>query len=98
MAAERHWWRPGQRPKPGEEMGDGVVTLFLCGDVMLGRGVDQILPHPGDPELREAHAKDARAYVDLAERAHGPIPRPVSFCWPWGTRWGCWTTSRLMSG
>jgi poly-gamma-glutamate synthesis protein (capsule biosynthesis protein) len=23
------------------------VTLFLCGDVMLGRGIDQVLPHPG---------------------------------------------------
>ncbi len=78
----------GCRPGPGEEVGDGVLTLFLCGDVMPGRGVDQILPHPGDPELREAHAKDARAYVDLAERAHGPIPRPVSFSWPWGDALG----------
>jgi poly-gamma-glutamate capsule biosynthesis protein CapA/YwtB (metallophosphatase superfamily) len=65
-------------------MAGGLVTLFMCGDVMLGRGVDQILPHPGDPELREDHAEDARAYVRLAERAHGPIPRPVSFSWPWG--------------
>jgi poly-gamma-glutamate capsule biosynthesis protein CapA/YwtB (metallophosphatase superfamily) len=69
-------------------VGDGVLTLFLCGDVMPGRGVDQILPHPGGPELREAHPKDARAYVDLAERAHGPIPRPVSFAWPWGDALG----------
>jgi poly-gamma-glutamate capsule biosynthesis protein CapA/YwtB (metallophosphatase superfamily) len=66
------------------EVGEGTVTLFLCGDVMPGRGVDQILPHPGDPELREAYAQDARTYVDLAERAHGPIPWPVSFGWPWG--------------
>jgi poly-gamma-glutamate synthesis protein (capsule biosynthesis protein) len=65
-------------------VGDGVVTVFVCGDVMPGRGVDQILPHPGDPELREAYARDARAYVDLAERAHGPIPRPAAFGWPWG--------------
>ncbi|MBB1260210.1 CapA family protein [Streptomyces alkaliterrae] len=65
-------------------MRDGVVTLFLGGDVMLGRGVDQILPHPGDPELRETYLRDARAYVDLAEAASGPIPRPVGFRWPWG--------------
>jgi poly-gamma-glutamate capsule biosynthesis protein CapA/YwtB (metallophosphatase superfamily) len=65
-------------------VGDGVVTVFVCGDVMTGRGVDQVLPHPADPELREAHVRDARAYVDLAERAHGPIPRPVSLSWPWG--------------
>jgi poly-gamma-glutamate capsule biosynthesis protein CapA/YwtB (metallophosphatase superfamily) len=69
-------------------VGDGVVTLFLCGDVMTGRGIDQVLPHPGDPELREAYVRDARAYVDLAERAHGPIPRPVSFGWPWGEALG----------
>jgi poly-gamma-glutamate capsule biosynthesis protein CapA/YwtB (metallophosphatase superfamily) len=65
-------------------MADGLVTLFVCGDVMLGRGVDQVLPHPGDPGLREGSVADARAYVRLAERAHGPIPRPASFGWPWG--------------
>lgn len=61
-----------------------MVTLFLGGDVMLGRGVDQILPHPGDPALRETYVHDARAYVGLAEAANGPIPRPVGFPWPWG--------------
>ena len=65
-------------------MAAAPVQLFACGDVMTGRGVDQILPHPGDPRLREAYADDARAYVRLAERANGPIPRPVSFAWPWG--------------
>ncbi|MFF8227363.1 CapA family protein [Streptomyces caelestis] len=65
-------------------MGRGVVTLFLCGDVMLGRGVDQILAHPGDPALREAYVVDARSYVRLAESAHGPVPAPVDPSWPWG--------------
>ena len=65
-------------------MGDGLVTLFLCGDVMTGRGVDQILPQPGNPELRERYAGDARSYVQLAERANGKIPRPAPFGWPWG--------------
>jgi hypothetical protein len=65
-------------------MAAGLVTLFLCGDVMLGRGVDQVLPHPGDPQLRETYARDARAYVRLAERANGPVPQSASFCWPWG--------------
>ncbi|MEU2224036.1 CapA family protein [Streptomyces sp. NPDC018347] len=60
------------------------VTLFLAGDVMLGRGVDQILPHPGDPALRESHVRDARDYVALAEAANGPVPRPVDPAWPWG--------------
>jgi poly-gamma-glutamate synthesis protein (capsule biosynthesis protein) len=65
-------------------MGGGVVTLFLCGDVMLGRGVDQILPHPGDPSLREDYVGDARFYVEAAESANGPIPAPVAPSWPWG--------------
>jgi poly-gamma-glutamate capsule biosynthesis protein CapA/YwtB (metallophosphatase superfamily) len=61
-----------------------VVTVLLGGDVMLGRGVDQILPHPGDPQLREPHMRDARGYVRLAERVNGPIPRPADWTWPWG--------------
>jgi poly-gamma-glutamate capsule biosynthesis protein CapA/YwtB (metallophosphatase superfamily) len=60
------------------------VRLFLCGDVMLGRGVDQILPHPGNPVLHEDFVRDARGYVDLAIRANGSIPIPVSYGWPWG--------------
>jgi poly-gamma-glutamate synthesis protein (capsule biosynthesis protein) len=62
----------------------GLVQLFLCGDVMLGRGVDQILPYPGDPTLREVYVRDAGGYVELAERVNGPIDRPVDFAWPWG--------------
>ncbi|KLO32348.1 CapA family protein [Mycobacterium haemophilum] len=60
------------------------VTVLLGGDVMLGRGVDQILPYPGEPVLREPHLRDARGYVRLAEHANGPIPRPVDWHWPWG--------------
>jgi poly-gamma-glutamate capsule biosynthesis protein CapA/YwtB (metallophosphatase superfamily) len=61
-----------------------VVTVLLGGDVMLGRGVDQILARPGEPELREPYLRDARRYVRLAEHANGPIPRPVDWQWPWG--------------
>jgi poly-gamma-glutamate capsule biosynthesis protein CapA/YwtB (metallophosphatase superfamily) len=65
-------------------MAEGLVTIFLCGDVMTGRGVDQILPHPGDPRLREEHVTDARVYVRLAEAVAGPIPRTAGYDWPWG--------------
>jgi poly-gamma-glutamate synthesis protein (capsule biosynthesis protein) len=65
-------------------MGSGPVTLALCGDVMLGRGVDQILPHPGDPVLQEGYVRDARDYVALAEAANGPVPHGAGFAWPWG--------------
>ena len=64
-------------------MGAGL-TLFLCGDVMLGRGIDQILPRPGDPTLRESVVRDARQYVELAEEVNGQIPRPVDLAWVWG--------------
>jgi poly-gamma-glutamate synthesis protein (capsule biosynthesis protein) len=61
-----------------------LLTLFLCGDVMTGRGVDQVLPHPGDPRLHESYTTSAKAYVELAERAHGRIPAPVDFSYVWG--------------
>ena len=60
------------------------VTLALCGDVMLGRGIDQILPSPGDPRLYESHMDSALGYVRLAEAAHGIMPRGVSFHYVWG--------------
>ncbi|NUU21478.1 MAG: hypothetical protein HOV68_08175, partial [Streptomycetaceae bacterium] len=69
-------------------MANGEVVLFLCGDVMLGRGVDQILPHPGDPRLQESYAGDAGHYVRLAEATSGTIPKPASFAWPWGDALG----------
>jgi poly-gamma-glutamate capsule biosynthesis protein CapA/YwtB (metallophosphatase superfamily) len=61
-----------------------VTVIFLTGDVMTGRAIDQILPHPGDPALRESVVTDARTYVRLAEQTNGPIPAPVDFAWPWG--------------
>lgn len=61
-----------------------TTTLFLGGDVMTGRGIDQILPHPGDPAIPESCVHDAREYVELAERASGPIPRPVDPAYIWG--------------
>jgi len=38
------------------------ISLFLCGDVMTGRGIDQVLPHPVDPVLYERRVCDAREY------------------------------------
>jgi poly-gamma-glutamate synthesis protein (capsule biosynthesis protein) len=58
--------------------------LFLAGDVMTGRGIDQVLPHPGDDRLHEDYIKSALEYAHLAERAHGPVHRPVAFDYIWG--------------
>jgi poly-gamma-glutamate capsule biosynthesis protein CapA/YwtB (metallophosphatase superfamily) len=60
------------------------MRLFLCGDVMTGRGIDQALRHPVNPILYEPYVRDAREYVALAEKANGPIPRPLSFDYIWG--------------
>jgi poly-gamma-glutamate capsule biosynthesis protein CapA/YwtB (metallophosphatase superfamily) len=61
-----------------------MTTLFLCGDVMTGRGVDQILAHSNAPGIQEPYVQDARDYVALAEEANGPISRPVSPAYMWG--------------
>jgi poly-gamma-glutamate capsule biosynthesis protein CapA/YwtB (metallophosphatase superfamily) len=61
-----------------------MPTLFLCGDVMTGRGIDQMLWHPSSPEIYEPYVRDARDYVDLAEQASGPIPRPADAAYIWG--------------
>lgn len=61
-----------------------VFRPFLCGDVMTGRGIDQVLPHPCPPLLFEPFVRDARQYVALAERENGPVQLPVPFDYVWG--------------
>lgn len=61
-----------------------MATILLTGDVMIGRGIDQILPNPVDPILHESFMTSARGYVRLAETRSGPIPRRVSFDYIWG--------------
>jgi poly-gamma-glutamate capsule biosynthesis protein CapA/YwtB (metallophosphatase superfamily) len=60
------------------------LRIFLCGDVMTGRGIDQALSHPVNPILCEPYVRDARDYVALAEKANGQIPRPLSVDYIWG--------------
>jgi len=60
------------------------ISLFLCGDVMTGRGIDQILLHPGDPALHEPYARSAASYVKLGEDAYGYFLKPVGFADIWG--------------
>lgn len=64
------------------------IRVFLAGDVMLARGIDQVLAHPGDPQLYERSVRDAREYVALAEAKNGPIPAPVGFDYVWGDALG----------
>jgi poly-gamma-glutamate synthesis protein (capsule biosynthesis protein) len=61
-----------------------AMTIFLCGDVMTGRGIDQILARPVDPILFEPFVRDARTYVRRAEERTGPIGAPVAYDYIWG--------------
>ena len=60
------------------------TRIALAGDVMIARGIDQIMPRSVDPELREPAVRDARDYIGLAEEANGPIPRDVDPDYVWG--------------
>jgi poly-gamma-glutamate capsule biosynthesis protein CapA/YwtB (metallophosphatase superfamily) len=62
-----------------------IVKIFLAGDVMTGRGIDQLLKTPAHPQLYESCIKDARGYVRLAEtHKKFTIQKPV----PWEYIWG----------
>lgn len=74
-----------ERPvRPGAVSEPEPLRIVLGGDLMLGRGIDQCLVHHVDPRLFEPVVRDARHYVQLAERRHGPIAVPLSAQAPWG--------------
>jgi poly-gamma-glutamate synthesis protein (capsule biosynthesis protein) len=64
--------------------------LFLAGDVVTARGIDQVLPVPGAPELFEPYVRDARYYVELAKQAGARIPSSPSFGYIWGDALEIW--------
>jgi len=51
---------------------------------MIGRGIDQVLPHPCSPALHEDYLASALDYVSLAEQACGRIGAPVDLAYIWG--------------
>jgi len=69
---------------------ENTFRLFLAGDVMTGRGVDQIFPESVEPTLYESYIRDARAYVELAEEKSGAIPRRVDWNYIWGDAIRVW--------
>ena len=79
---------PAMVSSPGnssQKMGnDTAITILMTGDVMLGRGIDQIFSHPSDPVLYESYVKDARDYVALAVMKNGSITYPVDYEYVWG--------------
>ncbi|UCC84240.1 MAG: CapA family protein [Gemmatimonadota bacterium] len=75
---------PDPKREREPEAPSGLITVFLGGDVMTGRGIDQVLPHPGAPRLFESHVRAATRYVELAEAVSGPIPKPADYSYIWG--------------
>lgn len=70
---------------PAERAGEpSGITLFLSGDVMTGRGIDQVMATSCHPVLYESFVTDARRYVRLAEAVNGRIPAPVPPDYIWG--------------
>lgn len=69
---------------------EGSVKLFLAGDVMTGRGIDQAFAVSVDPVLYEPYVKDARQYFLLAEKESGEIDTPFSFEYIWGEALEIW--------
>lgn len=61
-----------------------TATFFLSGDVMTGRGIDQVLPRSVEPRLHERYVQSAKRYVEIAERTSGSIPPEVSYDYIWG--------------
>ena len=66
------------------------IKLFLAGDVMTGRGIDQALPYSVEPILYEPYVKDARDYLHLAERESGELDLPISYSYVWGDALEVW--------
>jgi poly-gamma-glutamate synthesis protein (capsule biosynthesis protein) len=66
------------------------MRIFFGGDVMTGRGIDQILQFPSGPRIYEPYVKDAREYLTMSERLYGPIVTPVGFNYIWGGALDIW--------
>ena len=64
---------PVSKASRGPLAGRNYITLFMTGDVMTGRGIDQILPYPSDPVIYESYMKSAKGYVEIAMEANGLI-------------------------
>ena len=58
----------------GDKMNQNVIRLGFVGDVMIGRGIDAILPFSVEGTIHESYMKDANGYVRLAVRENGPLP------------------------
>ncbi|MCC8359408.1 CapA family protein [Salinimicrobium sediminilitoris] len=71
-------------------MENKTLKIFLAGDVMTGRGIDQALKYSVGPGIYEPFIKDARDYLFLAERENGELELPLSYRYIWGDAMKIW--------
>lgn len=90
LVAVFSFWSTAGAQEKKELMTEGKFKVFLCGDVMLGRGIDQALPHSVAPVLYEPYVRDARDYIKLAERENGKVKLPLSYRYLWGDALKAW--------
>jgi poly-gamma-glutamate capsule biosynthesis protein CapA/YwtB (metallophosphatase superfamily) len=62
-----------------------LMSIFLAGDCMLGRGIDASCKQSCNPQLHEGYCTSALDYVQLAEQHSGPIPRSCAPSYFWGS-------------
>lgn len=60
------------------------LLLFLAGDVMLGRGIDQILKYKNNPMIYESFVKDARYYIPNTMKKFSEQGKYVDQFYVWG--------------
>lgn len=73
---------------------NGIIRIAMAGDLILGRGIDQILPahtNSTTPAVCTPRAKvvydcfdDTRKYVEAAVNKSGPLPEHRGYEYPWG--------------
>lgn len=79
----------GFNPTPPEDT-SSKFTLFLGGNVMTGRGIDQILPESLDSRLYEPFIANANRYIKIAEHKNGKIPKNIDYQYVWGDALDIW--------
>ncbi|XP_013397781.1 uncharacterized protein LOC106164428 [Lingula anatina] len=79
-------WNPNSNTAGTKMMAnpEKLIRVFMVGDVMLGRGIDMILPHHCDPKLYEGYVTDARDYVKLSVDQSGALPTERGMRYVWG--------------
>lgn len=67
------------------------LRCFHCGDVMTGRGIDQIFGPVCSSDSNEGYARDTQTYIHLAEEKQGTtISKPVDHSYIWGDAFHVW--------